>query len=165
MTWCAATYTRMFCHKWTWLLLQRNSSSKMCDADWSLGSSRTTNISQFFLHNQHVIFCGMAAVGAGLLCCLLFISLRSCACFVVGCVCVCVCVCVCRLMYLTWVLTCDDNDYDTLLFAIVSSVHLCVNRLGLLCVNVRVALEGLISVSMCVCSSCVYCRCDCVVSE
>jgi len=59
------------------------------------------------------------------------------------------------------VLTCDDNDYDvaldsrhqeefwlwlwtgcTLLFAIVSSVR--VNRLGLLCANVRVGSEGLI---------------------
>ena len=32
----------------------------------------------------------------------------------------------------------------TSLFAIVSSVRLCVNRLGLLCVNVRVGSEGLI---------------------
>ena len=48
MTWCVATYTGMFCRKWTWLLLQRNSSSKISDADWSSGSSRTTNVSQFF---------------------------------------------------------------------------------------------------------------------
>ena len=34
--------------KWTWLVLQRNSSSKMSDADWSSGSSRNTNLCQFF---------------------------------------------------------------------------------------------------------------------